>query len=182
MNILGKIEAVTAKVRLISASWLRAGVVFLAIRSYKAKQIFVKAIGAVLGAIGDGVLATPRLVKRIREARKFWLFLAEVAGVVLVAFGISLWSIPAAIIIGGLVLVAAVEVRPRVVPTMPSLPVPDEFLRQQAERAAQVINNVRFGLPVVDEKALSKLSREECERVIQAARAIGAKQSALCRP
>ena len=117
-----------------------------------------------------------KTIKRIREARKFWLFLAEVAGVVLVAFGISMWSVPAAIIIGGLVLVAAVEVRPRVVQTMPSLPVPDELLHQQAERAAQVINNVRFGLPVVDEKALSRLSRDECERVIQAARAIGAKQ------
>ena len=167
-KILGKIEAVAAKVRLISASWLRAGAVFLAIRSYKAKQI-----------VSRGAIAIPRLAKRIREARKFWLFLTEVSGVVLVAFGISLWSVPAAIIIGGLVLVAAVEVRPHVVQTMPSLPVPDELLHQQAERAAQVINNIRFGLPVVDEKALSRLSRDECERVIQAARAIGAKQGGL---
>ena len=170
-KILGKIEAVAAKARvLMHAGVIRIGVLY----GYLSVMVphYAKAISNRI----------PPLVKRIREARKFCLFLIEVAGVVLVAFGISLWSVPAAIIIGGLVLVAAVEVRPHVVQTMPSLPVPDELLHQQAERAAQVINNVRFGLPVVDEKALARLSRDECERVIQAARSIGAKQNALRRP
>ena len=182
---LGKIEAVAAKARTFGHKCVvRAGLLYgwlsvmIPHHSRVATRLFIKAAGAVFETVGNGALATPRLIKRIREARKFWLFLTEVAGVVLVAFGISLWSVPAAIIIGGLVLVAAVEVRPHVVQTMPDLPIPDDLLRMQASAAAQVINNIRFGVPVVDEKALAKLSRDECERVIQAARAIGAKAAA----
>lgn len=109
-----------------------------------------------------------------RDARKLRLFVVELAGVVLTSYGISLWSVPAAVIIGGLVLVSAVEVRPRVVPPMPALRLPDDLLRAQAARAAEVINSVRFGVPVVEDGAVQRLSRDDCERIIAVAKSLGA--------
>src|SRR5208282_3410760 len=87
------------------------------------------------------VHALASLGRYILSGRKLWLFLTEVVGVILVTFGISFWSIPAAIIIGGLVLIAVIEVRPLPGPKFPEIPVPIEALRIQAERAAEAINN-----------------------------------------
>ncbi len=123
--------------------------------------------GAALAAFGRYILS----------GRKLWLFLTEVIGVVLVTFGISFWSIPAAIIIGGLVLIAVIEVRPVPGPKFPEIPVPIEALRIQAERAAEAINNERFGLAMVDPVAFEKLSATDCERIITFARNIGAKRT-----
>jgi hypothetical protein len=119
----------------------------------------------------------PKAAKRVISARAFWLFTAELAGVVLIAFGISLWSIPAALIIGGLVLVAAIEVRPHVGQRLPNIPPPVELLRAQAENAAVVINTDRYGLGAVDTSRLADLTPAECERLILAARAIGASKT-----
>jgi hypothetical protein len=136
-----------------------------------------------IGKTADGITTAARTVlpyfpkafKRIISARAFWLFAAELAGVVLVAFGISLWSIPAALIIGGLVLVGVVEVRPHVSQRVPSVPPPVELLRLQAENSALVINADRYGLGAVDTARLADLTPAECERLILAARAIGAR-------
>jgi hypothetical protein len=116
----------------------------------------------------------PRAAKRAISARSFWLFTAELAGVILVTFGIAMWSIPAAIIIGGLVVIAAIEVRPHVGQRLPNIPPPVELLRAQAENAALVINTDRYGLGAVDTSRLADLTPAECERLILAARAIGA--------
>ncbi len=110
------------------------------------------------------------LARRVRNARQARLFVLELAGVVLVTFAISLWSLPSAFIIGGLILVAAVEVRPHVNSPLPPLPVPEALLRAQAEQAARLLNNARFGVAEVDVSALDKLSRDECERIITLAR------------
>lgn len=112
--------------------------------------------------------------RRLRNARALWMFIGELAGVVLVSYGISLWSIPAALIIGGLVLVAAVEVRPHVGKALPEMPVPPELLRAQAESAAIVLNADRLGLGYVDPDAIGRFTAAECERVIVAARLLGA--------
>lgn len=124
------------------------------------------AVAVVVGAC----LAT--VARAARNARQLRLFLIELAGVVLVAYGISWWSVPAAVIIGGLVLVAAVEVRPHVAAAMPSLPVPEPLIRVQAEQAARLINNARYGVPEVDTAAMEKLSRRECEQIITVARSL----------
>ncbi len=103
-----------------------------------------------------------------------WLFLTELAGIVLTAYGVSLWSVPSAIILGGLVLVAVVEVRPK---KMPALPLPEAKLREQVELAARVINVARFGVGDVDPGALGKMSLSDCEHVIVAARSMGANKT-----
>lgn len=126
-------------------------------------------------AVGSQLLAAVRVV---RSAHQLHLFVTELAGVVLTAYGISWWSVPAAVIIGGLVLVAAVEVRPHGT-AIPDLPIPEVLVRAQAEQAARLINNVRYGVPEVDAMAIEKLSRSECERIITLAKAIGAKTNAL---
>lgn len=113
---------------------------------------------------GTGILA--------ELAGRVWLFLAEVAGIVLVTYGISLWSVPAALITGGLVTIAAIEVRPPKT-RFPSLPPPEEVLRRQAESAAILINNNRYGLAAVDAGRLAELTPAECEHVIMAARSLG---------
>jgi hypothetical protein len=118
------------------------------------------------------------LGRRVRNARQARLFVLELAGVVLITFAISLWSLPSAIIVGGLVLVAAVEVRPHVNSPLPPLPVPEVLLRAQAEQAARLLNNARFGVAEVDVAALDRLSRDECERIITIARKYEAEASA----
>lgn len=105
-------------------------------------------------------------------ASRVWLFAAELAAVALVTFGIAQWSVPAALIIGGLVAIAAIEVRPPKA-KFPSLPPPEEVLRRQAESAAILINNNRYGLASVDADSLAKLTPAECEHVIMAARSLG---------
>lgn len=142
-------------------------------RAWGASRHAGAAIGARLTAvaavIGD-LFAT--VARAARNARQLRLFAIELAGVVLVAYGISWWSVPAAVIIGGLVLVAAVEVRPHVASAMPSLPVPEPLIRVQAEQAARLINNARYGVPEVDSGAMDKLSRRECEQIITVARSL----------
>lgn len=117
--------------------------------------------------------------KRLRTSRRAvyraGLFLAELAGVVLVAIGIAQWSWPCAVITGGLVLVAAIEVRPSAQPSMPDIPPPEELLRHQAENSAVLINNARYGLAFADPDRLAKLTINECEQLIVAARGLGVK-------
>lgn len=108
-----------------------------------------------------------------RDARRARLHLVELAGVVLVSYGVSLWCVPAALILGGLVLVVAVEVRPHVAPQLPRIPPPDELLRAQAEQAARAINAARYGVPACDEKSLARLSRADCERLAATAAGMG---------
>lgn len=120
---------------------------------------------------------TRTLATLAHGARKLWLFLIEIIGVVLVTWGISLWSIPSAIIIGGLVLIAVIELRPLPGPKFPDIPVPEEVLRHQARSAAEAINNERFGLAIVDPEAFEKLSRNDCEKIITLAKAVGAKKT-----
>lgn len=115
------------------------------------------------------------IARRVRNARQLRLFAIEISGIVLVTFAISFWSVPSALIIGGLVLVAAAEVRPHVVPSLPQLPVPEVLLRAQAEQAARMLNNVRFGVSEVDITALDRLTRDECEKIITLARTYGTK-------
>jgi hypothetical protein len=110
----------------------------------------------------------------VRAARQLRLFVMELAGIVLTTYGISWWSVPAAVIIGGLVLVAAVEVRPHVATAMPALPIPDALVRAQAEQAARLINNARYGIAEVDISAMDKLSRRDCEQIITVARGLAA--------
>ncbi len=105
-------------------------------------------------------------------ARRLQLLVLELVGVVLIAFGISLWSIPAALIVGGLVLVGVVEMRPNPGPKFPKLPLPEEVLRQQAGQAAIIINAERFGIGQVDPVYLEKLSTIECENLIILARTL----------
>jgi hypothetical protein len=112
----------------------------------------------------------------VHSLRKLWLFLIETIGVVLVSWGISFWSIPSAVIIGGLILVAVIEIRPLPGPKFPDIPVPEEALRHQAQFAAEAINNERFGLAMVDPKALEKLTLDECEKIITLAKTVGARR------
>lgn len=107
-----------------------------------------------------------------RNAQQLRMFVIELAGVVLVPYGISWWSVPAAVIIGGLVLVAAVEVRPHVASALPDLPIPEALVRAQAEQAARLINNARYGVPEIDAAAMDKLSRRDCEQIITVARSL----------
>lgn len=110
--------------------------------------------------------------RAVRNARQLRLFAIELGGVVLTAYGISWWSVPSAVVIGGLVLVAAAEVRPHVASTMPDLPIPETLVRAQAEQAARLINNARYGIAEVDIDAMDKLSRHECEQIITVARSL----------
>lgn len=110
--------------------------------------------------------------RRALGARNLWLLAAELVGVVLVTFGVSFWSVPAAIVLGGLVLVAALELRGDATPKLPKVLPPDDLLREQARLAAIVINQERYGIGVVDQEYINKLSIPECERLIQLARAI----------
>jgi hypothetical protein len=118
-------------------------------------------------------------LNRCRMARRGWhrlaLFVLELAGVVLVSYGIAQWSWPCAVIIGGLVLIGVVEVRPSTAPRMPDLPPPEDLLRRQAENAAIVINNDRYGLAFVDTDRLAQLSIAECEQLVITARNLGVK-------
>lgn len=139
----------------------------------KLKPFAGKAAEGITTAARTALPYFPKAFKRICSARAFWLFVAELSGVVLVAYGISLWSIPAALIIGGLVLVGVVEVRPHVGQGVPKVLPPVELLRSQAENAAVVINSDRYGLGAVDANRLADLTPAECERLILAARAIG---------
>jgi hypothetical protein len=117
--------------------------------------------------------------KHLRRTRRAWhrlgLFLIEVSGVVLVSFGIAQWSWPCAVVVGGLVLVGVVEVRPSSAPKMPDLPPPEDILRHQAENAAVILNAERYGLGFVDAAALEKLTITECEQLVMAARKLGVK-------
>lgn len=123
------------------------------------------------GAHGLSTSLTTAAV-RVRDARRLRLrlrlFVLELAGTVLVTYGVALWCIPAALIIGGLVLVASVEVRPHAVALLPDVPPPDDLLRAQAEQAARQINARRYGVAAVDEAALGRLSRSECIRLASA--------------
>ena len=114
--------------------------------------------------------------RRLRGARQCWLFLTELAGIVLVAFGISLWSTAAALIVGGLVLVAAIQMQP-LSSKVADVPPPIELLRHQAENAATLINSERYGLAAVDADRLAQLSRHECEQLIIIARQLGANKT-----
>lgn len=117
-------------------------------------------------------------LQRALSNKARWLFLLELSGVVLVTYGISLWSVASAIIIGGLVLVAAIEVRPMPAPKVPKLLPPIAQLRRQAESAAMVINEQRYGLGFIEPGAVENMKAEDCERLILAARSLGAKK--LC--
>lgn len=57
---------------------------------------------------GNGILRGAAFLGR---ARQLQMFAAEVGGGVLVLVGISQWSIPGALIVGGLAVMGAVEVR-----------------------------------------------------------------------
>jgi hypothetical protein len=149
-----------------------AGKTFNTVKPYAAKTA-----AGITATARTALPYFPKAAKRVISARSFWLFAAELAGVVLVTFGISMWSIPAAIIIGGLVLVGIVEVRPHVGQRLPNIPPPVELLRTQAESAAVVINSDRYGLGAVDTSRLADLTPAECERLIMAARAIGASKT-----
>jgi hypothetical protein len=118
-------------------------------------------------------------LRRLRSGRRTWhragLFAAELAGVVLVSYGIAQWSWPSAVIVGGLVMVAAIEVRPSAADKLPVIPPPEDVLRRQAESAAILINNERFGLAFVDPDQLARLTIAECEQLIILARSLGVK-------
>lgn len=137
------------------------------------------ATAAASGAHGLSTSLTTAAV-RVRDARRLRLrlrlFCLELAGTVLVTYGIALWCIPAALIIGGLVLVATVEVRPHAVP-LPDVPPPDDLIRAQAEQVARQINAQRYGVGAVDEAVLGRLSRSECVRLVSAAYAEAANAS-----
>ena len=107
-----------------------------------------------------------------RDSRGVWLLLVEIAGAALVAYGVSWWSVPAALVLGGLVLVAALETRGTSTPRIPAVRPPEEALRATARDAAIVINTERFGLGSVDQRYVDKLSVTECEKLIQIARGI----------
>lgn len=113
-----------------------------------------------------------RFMRRAFGARSLWLLLAEIIGVVLITLGISIWSVPAALIVGGLVLVSALELRGDPTPRMPTIRPPEDLLRNTAREAAIIINQERFGIGVVDQSSIDKLSIAECEKLIQLARAI----------
>ncbi len=134
---------------------------------------------AILAGTGPMLCTVGRLARgeasRVCQARRFWLFIVEVIGVVLVTFGISFWSIPAAIIIGGLVLVVTIEVRPGPTPKLPEIPIPDGIIKKRAEVAAQYVNFKMYGIDLVDPGWLEKLSDEECQRIILLARSLGLK-------
>lgn len=123
--------------------------------------------------------AMPAGLRRLRSARRAWyragLFAAELAGVVLVSVGIAQWSWPSAVIVGGLVMVAAIEVRPSAADKLPVIPPPEDVLRHQAENAAVIINNERYGLAFADPDRLAKLTIAECEQLIILARSLGVK-------
>lgn len=139
-------------------------------RSKATAHKFLTVYLAAWGASASSSIVTA--ARAVRNARQLRLFVVELAGVVLTAYGISWWSVPASVIIGGLVLVAAVEVRPHVASAMPNLPIPEPLVRAQAEQAARLINNARYGIPEVDTDAMDKLSRHECEQIITVARSL----------
>lgn len=144
--------------------------------AYQHAVKYARAATLVVIALGAAEIQVVAASARwLRNARQLRLFVLELAGIILVAYGVSYWSVPAAVILGGLVLVAAVEVRPHVVPSLPQLPVPEPLLRAQAEQAARILNDVQYGIPEVDVLALGKLSRTDCERLITLARSIGTK-------
>ena len=126
---------------------------------------------------GRGVTSkTIQTIKGISAQRRFWVSLAELAGIVLVTYAISLWSVPSALIIGGLSLIAAIEMRPAPRPKVPRLLPPIAVMRNQAESAAMVINQDRLGLGFIEPGATDNLSADECERLILAARSLGVKK------
>jgi hypothetical protein len=149
-------------------------------------QRFKNSVGVVVAFavrlwawLGNATRATtPRLseaARKVRLARQVQLYGMELAGVVLVTYGVAQWCVPAAVILGGLVLVAAVEVRPHVTHPMPDLPVPEVLLRGQAEQAARLLNSARYGVAEVDAAAFERLTRADCERLITVARSLGEK-------
>lgn len=130
----------------------------------------VKRFGAVAAILASAARSS---VRKVTQAHQLWLTLVEISGVVIGTFGIAQWSWPAAVIIGGLVLVAVAEVRPHRAPQMPRISLPDPLLRQQAELAAKAINVARFGIADVDPADLSRLSSDACERLIAVAKSLG---------
>ena len=160
MLYLHNIQARIAALRATLTAWLAAACNHTR-KIPAALSVAVRAVWSLSGAFA----------RIVADARQLWLFVAEVAGIVLVTFGISFWSVPAAIILGGLVLVAVVELRPPHRP-MPRLPVPEVLLRAQAEQAARILNNAAFGVAEVDQAALDQLTLKECERLIAVARSL----------
>ena len=114
-------------------------------------------------------------IKRISSQRRLWVSLTELAGIILVTFGISFWSVPSALIVGGLVLAVAIEMRPAPRARVPRLLPPIDLMRRQAESAAMVINQERLGLGFIEPNVVDNLSADECERLILAARSLGVK-------
>ena len=114
-------------------------------------------------------------IKRISSQRRLWVSLTELAGIILVTFGISFWSVPSALIVGGLVLAVAIEMRPAPRVRVPRLLPPIDLMRRQAESAAMVINQERLGLGFIEPNVVDNLSADECERLILAARSLGVK-------
>jgi hypothetical protein len=121
------------------------------------------------------VAAGHQLAERRSVWRRALLSLAELAGVVLVAWGVAQWSWPSAIVLGGLAVVAALEVRPGSGAKTRLPPPPEDVLRRQAESAAMVINNERYGIAFVDPLKLAKLTVAECEQLIVIARSLAVK-------
>jgi len=130
---------------------------------------FARTFGVTTRHLGTGLASAYR---RVVGARNVWLMLAELVGVVLVTLGVSFWSVPASLVLGGLVLVSALELRGNPTPKMPTIRPPEDLIRAQAKDAAIVINQERLGIGVVDQKWIDKLSIQECEKLIQLARAI----------
>lgn len=65
--------------------------------------------------LGAWRLPSWRLVKPVGlvgNTRVFWGYVLQCAGVLAVLVGVSAWSTPCALILGGLVTVAAVELQP----------------------------------------------------------------------
>jgi hypothetical protein len=114
-------------------------------------------------------------VKRISAQRRFWVSLAELAAIVLVTYAVSYWSVPCALILGGLSAIVAIEVRPAPRPKLPRLLPPIENMRRQAESAAMLINQERLGIGFIEPNAADNLSADDCERLIIAARSLGVK-------
>jgi len=115
---------------------------------------------------------------RSSSSTKAALFLTEIAGIVLATWGISFWSRPSAIIIGGIVLIAVIELRPAPKgKPLPHIPLPSKELRDQARNAACLINQYRYGVALVDLEKLPLLTEQECYQVIDAARSLASNSS-----